>query len=602
MNGLGDLVATLGVNSSLWSRGLQAAQGDLKAFGNIAQVTLGNIAANAIGRLSSMASGAVSSMFQLAAAAESTQISFGVMLGSGQAAAQMLSQLRSFAAATPLEFGDLQNSARTLLSFGVAADQIMPSLKMLGDVSGGDAERFQRLSLAFAQMSSMGRLMGQDLLQMVNAGFNPLQIISEKTGESLADLKKKMEKGEISSAMVTQAFKDATSAGGKFFGMMDQQSQTMTGLWSTASDNLKLTLQSLGEAFITAFDMKGALRFTGDTLQSISKYLANNREMVAQLAKSFSYAAAAVGILATAMAAYALKTQIAAAATIFMQAAAGPAGWAAIAVGIVAATAAISAMEMALSGAADGARELSRVTETVAVGAATPGGSTASDNWAKRLEESLKTIRDSRSQSDVESLQGKIHGLRGAFAVLYEDARRAGASVYELSRIEFDREKSIWGQIDKAAGFTSRLQAVNNEIRVMKGVATEASIELEKMADNLVPPNKIAELKAAMDELQNLKRMEDDRKAITEREVKNAEIRKRMMDAGNTTPGGVGAAQKGSADAVSAVLRAMRGDPIEKEQLNELQNLNEQFAVVVDHTKAIAEGRGGVMVAAGGLN
>src|SRR5690606_5732956 len=141
--------------------------------------------------------------------------------------------LRRFAEVTPFEFTDLQDAAKTLLNFGIEGDKVLPLLQMLGDASGGNAQRFQQMALAFAQMSASGRLMGQDLLQMINAGFNPLLVISQQTGLSIGDLKKKMEQGQISVEMVTEAFRIATSEGGLFFGMMDKQSQTLTGRWST---------------------------------------------------------------------------------------------------------------------------------------------------------------------------------------------------------------------------------------------------------------------------------------------------------------------------------------------------------------------------------
>ena len=77
----------------------------------------------------------------------------------------------------------------------------MPMLRAIGDISMGDTQKLQSLTLAFAQMSSTGKLMGQDLLQMINAGFNPLSVISEKTGKSIGVLKDEMSKGAISAKM-----------------------------------------------------------------------------------------------------------------------------------------------------------------------------------------------------------------------------------------------------------------------------------------------------------------------------------------------------------------------------------------------------------------
>lgn len=90
----------------------------------------------------------------------------------------MIDDLREFAAKTPLQLSGLQENAKLLLSFGIEAQNILPYQKMLGDISGGNAQKMNQLTLAFAQMQSTGRLKGQDLLQMINAGFNPLQVIA----------------------------------------------------------------------------------------------------------------------------------------------------------------------------------------------------------------------------------------------------------------------------------------------------------------------------------------------------------------------------------------------------------------------------------------
>jgi len=168
-----------------------------------------------------------------AADMEMQQAAFETMLGSAAAAKDMLAQLVDLAAKTPLRLTDLSDGTKTLLAFGVSADKIVPTLKMLGDVALGDAERLKRLTLAFAQTQSAGRLMGQDLLQMVNAGFNPLQVIAEKTGKDMLTLRKEMEAGAISSEMVAAAFQSATSEGGKFFQGMERGSKTLAGQFST---------------------------------------------------------------------------------------------------------------------------------------------------------------------------------------------------------------------------------------------------------------------------------------------------------------------------------------------------------------------------------
>ena len=124
-------------------------------------------------------------------------------------------------------------------------------MKAIGDVAAGDKEKFKSLTLAFGQVSSAGKLTGQDLLQMINAGFNPLQVISEKTGKSMSELKDEMAKGNISARDVAEAFAIATGEGGKFNNMMDKQSQTLEGLKSTLGDEFQLVLKKIGDALLS---------------------------------------------------------------------------------------------------------------------------------------------------------------------------------------------------------------------------------------------------------------------------------------------------------------------------------------------------------------
>lgn len=139
---------------------------------------------------------------------------------------------------------ELYGLAQQQLAFGATAKEVMPTLKMLGDISMGDKEKLSSLNLAFSQVRANGRLMGQDLLQLVNAGFNPLQIISEKTGRSLADLRKDMEKGSISFGMVKKAFETATAPGGKFFDMTNRIAETPFGQWEAFKGQIQgLALQ-----------------------------------------------------------------------------------------------------------------------------------------------------------------------------------------------------------------------------------------------------------------------------------------------------------------------------------------------------------------------
>jgi tape measure domain-containing protein len=174
------------------------------------------------------------------------------MVGSVEQGNKLLQQVKDYANYSPYVFSDVSEAGKLLLNYGVQAHKILPTLKMLGDVAGGDANKLQSLSLAYSQVQATGRLMGQDLLQLVNAGFNPLKIISEKTGISMGVLKKKMEEGAISAKDIEKAFKIATSAGGLFFEMSDKQAETFGGKMSTLMDKLETGLTKVGEKLNTS--------------------------------------------------------------------------------------------------------------------------------------------------------------------------------------------------------------------------------------------------------------------------------------------------------------------------------------------------------------
>jgi tape measure domain-containing protein len=185
--------------------------------------------------------------FELGMNMEENRAKFEVLLGSAAKGNKMISDLNKMADITPFENGDLIKNSETMLAFGISAKKILPTLDMIGNVSMGNKEKLQGLTLAYSQVSSTGRLMGQDLLQMINQGFNPLLIMSQKTGKSMAQLKDDMEKGKISFAMVENAFKTATAEGGQFHGMMDKMSETGRGKLSTFMGNLKAKLTEVAE-------------------------------------------------------------------------------------------------------------------------------------------------------------------------------------------------------------------------------------------------------------------------------------------------------------------------------------------------------------------
>lgn len=177
---------------------------------------------------------------------QSMQTAIETMVGK-DVASQIIPKIKELAKISPLTLTDMVGAEKMMLGFNIQAEDTIKYLKSISDISMGESSKFNSLTLAFSQMSAAGKLMGQDLNQMINAGFNPLQTISEKTGKSIAILKDEMSKGAISAEMVQQAFIDATSAGGKFFGMSENASKTINGQLSMMQDAMDNAFNEMGQ-------------------------------------------------------------------------------------------------------------------------------------------------------------------------------------------------------------------------------------------------------------------------------------------------------------------------------------------------------------------
>jgi tape measure domain-containing protein len=225
----------------------------------------------------------IAKSLNLAGQVEDATIAFEVLTGSVNDGKVLFEQIRQLDKNTPITFVNATQAAKTMLSFGVQVQDVAKNLQMLSDVTGGNNDRFKMLALAFSQMSAAGRLMGQDVLQMINAGFNPLQQISKTTGESLIDLKKRMEDGAISSQEVRKAFEDATSAGGMFHGMTDRLAQTVSGKMNIALSEFE---KKLGEIGASLGPLVSQLL---DLFTQLQPWLEATARLIGRVAEGFGY-------------------------------------------------------------------------------------------------------------------------------------------------------------------------------------------------------------------------------------------------------------------------------------------------------------------------
>lgn len=170
---------------------------------------------------------------------ETYATSFEVMTGSAEKAAEVVGELKDIAASTPFEMPELAETTQLLMNYGFTADDALDKMQMLGDISQGSAEKMNRIATAYGQMSSAGKVSLEDVKQMIEAGFNPLQEISESTGESMESLYDRISAGTISVDEITASMQRSTSEGGRYFQSMEKQSLTFSGQMSTLKDNVQ---------------------------------------------------------------------------------------------------------------------------------------------------------------------------------------------------------------------------------------------------------------------------------------------------------------------------------------------------------------------------
>lgn len=207
--------------------------------------TMANLASQAISKVVDGFKELVGGAVDYQKSMEYYTTSFTVMTGSADKASETVKKLADIGATTPFDMPQLADATSLLMNFGFSADDAVDSMMMLGDISQGNADKLNTIARAYGKMNSAQKVTLENINMMIDAGFNPLQEISEHTGESMQSLYDRISKGKVSVDEITESMVRSTSEGGKYFQSMDAQSQTLDGRLSTLSDTIN---SKLGEA------------------------------------------------------------------------------------------------------------------------------------------------------------------------------------------------------------------------------------------------------------------------------------------------------------------------------------------------------------------
>lgn len=244
-------------------RGVMGAIGTIKRgmgsfVGGAAKVGLAGAAIGA----AAIATGA--KLVSMSASLEQTTVQFKTLLGSMENAKNLIADLQKFSASTPFQFEGLANTAKTLLAFGTAQEQIIPTMQVLGDVSAATGNDINELAQIYGKVMSRGQLMTEQLDQFNERGVPLGRALADSMGVAETAIRDMASSGQIGFDDLQKALVAMNSEGGIAFQGMADQSQTMSGLWSTAKDNITLLLTDIGDALVEGFDLKTIVQdFTG---------------------------------------------------------------------------------------------------------------------------------------------------------------------------------------------------------------------------------------------------------------------------------------------------------------------------------------------------
>lgn len=235
-------------------------------------LNISNKAAVAIAGIGAAIAAAGVKAVEAAGKLQNVQTAFTNMLGSAQKAAAFTKELQGFAAATPFEFNQVTSAAQKFLAFGFTAEQVIPTLTAVGDAAAGvglGADGIDRVTLALGQMAAKSRIQSDEMLQLTEAGIPAWQMLADKIGKSVPEVMDMVSKGAVDAATGINALVEGMNQ--KFGGMMEQQSHTIQGTWSTLMDGIDQTAAQVGLRLAENFNVTGIFESLGNMMNDFAQ-------------------------------------------------------------------------------------------------------------------------------------------------------------------------------------------------------------------------------------------------------------------------------------------------------------------------------------------
>ena len=270
------ILVKIGANSSELRRELSATKAELKSALGEETLSASKAAVMSIAGVAASLGALGVKAVQAAGNFQQVQAAMTNMLGSAERAKNLLGQLQDFAAKTPFEFNDVAAASQKFLAFGFTAEQIIPTLKAVGDAAAGvglGKEGIDRITLALGQMAAKSKVQSDEMLQLTEAGIPAWQMLADKIGTSVPQAMDMVSKGAVDAQTGLQALVGGMEE--KFGGMMDQQAQTITGTWSNMMDGLSQSAIAVGQQISDALNLPDLFSSLGDSLQQFAGLVKN---------------------------------------------------------------------------------------------------------------------------------------------------------------------------------------------------------------------------------------------------------------------------------------------------------------------------------------
>lgn len=447
---------------------------------------------------------------------EQTVIAFETMIGSAEETKKTLEDLTNFAAKTPFEMPEIEAAARGLIQFGERGDELMETLNMLGNAASGTSTPFGFLALVFNQVRGVGKLLTQDFRQLSTRGILSLQDIAKYYGVTTDAAQKMLSEGKVSFEDLKEIFKGLSAEGGRFHNLMEKQSKSLLGLWSTFKDALGITARTLGEQMMPA-----AKQFVASAIEMVEKvreWVAANKDQI----KGYVDTAIAIGkYVLAATAAYAAIKMVGMAITFFtsttkgaitavaiLKALSGPAGWIQLAAGIGVAVATVHQLNKMMPEITETTGEAAKAQEEAAkafdkMSAAAEGASDtlsrfkwgdATEAWGENLFAGMETL--------VQDAEKKVSDVQESLQRAKDFLNSRGGTMGDSMFADAVENLRFWSaELDSAKG---RLEAMRTLVEKF-GSAKEASSFLQGAKDaGNTPQEDLDEYKKKLDALREI--------------------------------------------------------------------------------------------------